>query len=66
MPKYLTFGQIAEILNKTMIIKVLIDGDNDDTEILGIYDGEIYSTDQRIINNAAIALNNTITKRDFE
>lgn len=66
MPKYLTFSQIAEILNKVMIIRVLIDGDNADTEILGIYDGEIYVTDQRIINNAAIALNNTITKRDFE
>ena len=66
MPKYLTFGQIAEILNGTMTIRVLVDGDNEDTQILGIYDGEIYSTDYNILNRAAIALNSTLTKKDLD
>lgn len=66
MPKYLTFGQIAEILDSTMTIKVLVDGDNEETQILGIYDGEIYSTDRRILYKAAIALNNTLGKRDMD
>lgn len=66
MPKYLTFGQIAEILDHTMIIRVLTDGDNEDTQILGIFDGEIYSTDYRILNRAAIALNNTMTEKDLK
>lgn len=66
MPKYLTFGQIAEILKSTMVIKVLIDGDNDDTQILGVYNGEIYSTDQKVLRKAAIALNNTLTQRDLD
>lgn len=64
MPKYLTFAQIAEILNATMVIRVLVDGDNEETRILGIYDGEIYSTDRRELYQAAIALNNTLTKKD--
>lgn len=66
MPKYLTFGQIAEILNKTMIIKVITDDDNDDTELLGIYNDGIYETNHRIIYNAAIQLNNTLTKHDLQ
>ena len=66
MPKYLTFGQIAEILDHVMIIRVLVDGDNEDTRLLGIYDGEIYSTDPSILFKAAIALNNTLTKKDMD
>jgi len=40
MPKYLSFGQIAEILNKCMIIRVITDSDNDETQLLGIYDND--------------------------
>lgn len=66
MPKYLSFGQIAEILNKAMTIKVITDNDNDDTRLLGIYENGIYNTNQEIIYKTAIKLNNTLTKRDFE
>lgn len=65
MPKYLSFGQVAEILNKAMIIKVITDNDNDDTKLLGIFNGEIYDTNQDIIYRAAIKLNNTLTQHDF-
>lgn len=66
MPKYLTFGQIAEILNATMIIRVITDDDNEDTELLGVYNGEIYDTNQKILHKAAIALNSTLTKHDLD
>ncbi len=65
MPKYLSFGQIADILNKTMIIRIITDGDND-TDLLGVYNGEIYDTNLDIIQRAAIQLNNNMTKHDLE
>ena len=67
MPKYLNFGQIAEILNKVMIIRVIVDGDNSDTSLLGVFNGEIYDTEaENIIYKAAIALNNTLTDKDLK
>ena len=66
MPKYLEFSEIAEILKATMIIKVLVDGDNEETQLLGIYDGEIYNTDKNPINKAAIALNHKLSKHDMD
>lgn len=68
MPKYLSFGQIAEILNVTMIIRVIVDGDNENAQLLGVYDEQegIYNTDQKIIHTAAIKLNDTLTKHDLE
>lgn len=64
MPKYLGFSQIAEILNKVMVIRIIQDGDND-TSLLGIYDGEIYQTDMAGIQRAAIQLNHTLSKHDL-
>lgn len=66
MPKYLTFGQIAQILNACMIIRVITDSDNDETQILGIFNGEIYTTDQNILFKAAIQMNDTLNKHELE
>ena len=68
MPRYLSFGQIAEILNVTMIIRVITDDDNEDTQLLGVYDlaEGIYNTNQKILHTAAIQMNDTLTKRDLE
>lgn len=65
MPRYLNFGQIAEILNKVMTIRIITDGDND-TALLGVYNGEIYDTNLDIIYRAAISLNNTMNKRELD
>lgn len=65
MPKYLNFGQIADILNATMCIKVITDGDND-MQLLGVFNGQTYDTDQNILYVAATKLNNTMGRRDLE
>lgn len=72
MPKCLTFGQVAEILNAVMTIKVITDGDSE-MEILGIYNGDIhdpnygvYETNYGILYSAATQLNHTFGRRDLD
>ena len=66
-PKYLNFGQVAEILNATMIIRVIEDGDSG-TSILGVYNEAegIYKTDRQELYQAATMMNNTLNKRDLD
>lgn len=66
MPRYLTFGQISEILNAVMTIRVIMDNDNEDTQLLGIYHDGVYDTNQNILFRIAIQLNETLTKRDLD
>ena len=63
MPKYLNFDQVAQILNATMTIKVITDGD---MRLLGIYNGQIYDTNLNTLYLAATQLNATMGKRELE
>lgn len=65
MPKYLDFGQIAEILNAVMTIKVITDGDSE-MRVLGIYNGKTYDTNLRALHMAATRLNGRMSRRDLE
>ena len=69
VPKTLAFWQISEILNKVMIIRILVDGENevdDDMNLLGIYNGEIYDTNEDIIKKASICLNKDLKTKDLD
>lgn len=65
MPKYLTFAQIADILDAVMTIRVITDGDND-MELLAVYNGETYDADTGILFRAATRLNSNLGRRDLE
>ncbi|MCM1296336.1 MAG: phage/plasmid primase, P4 family [Muribaculaceae bacterium] len=65
MPKYLDFGQIAQILDAIMTIRVITDGDSA-MRILGIYDGSVYNTNLRILHVAATRLNGRMTRKDLD
>lgn len=65
MPKYLDFGQIAQILNAVMTIKVIVDDDSE-MRILGIYNGRTYDTNLRSLHLAATALNGRLSRRDLD
>ena len=64
-PKYLTFAQIADILNAVMTIRVITDGDND-MELLAVYNGKTYDPDTTILFKAATRLNSNLGRRDLE
>ena len=65
MPKYLDFGQIAEILNAAMTIRVITDGDSE-MRLLGVYNGQIYDTNLRTLHMAATKLNGRMSRRDLD
>lgn len=65
MPKYLDFGQIAELLNAIMTIRVITDGDSE-MRLLGVYNGQIYDTNLRQLHIAATKLNGRMNRRDLE
>lgn len=65
MPKYLNFDQIAQILEAVLTIRVITDGDNE-MQVLGIYNGQVYETNLNILYRAATKMNSTMGKRDLE
>lgn len=65
MPKYLDFGQIAEILDAVMTIRVIVDGDSE-MRVLGVYNGQIYDTNLKDLHIAATKLNGRMSRHDLD